>query len=290
MSNAAEHLINMRDNLGEEVAAHWKDRQLLYQLNASQARLSRRIATNNGGWLEVSTDVTPVAGVITLPIDCAKVVYLEEKVSGRPISIDLNVMERRVSRVSGTTLSSGLLQEGYIQLGTIVINSDSFSIACTLWYQIRVPDLHVGTAGAGGVTSLTLSADDGIDATAGNGHGAKEVADYYNNSKVQVITGTGAGGPIVISAYTAARVATLASGTYSTSSDYGTISRLPEEAWDVMVLDATLMCMAKPSSTIDPQVFSFYRDRLKAANEEFDEWIATPFRGSQRTRITEIDE
>ena len=288
MSNAHEHLINMRDSLGEASASHWKDRQLLTQLNKAQSRLGQRIALANGAWLEKSASVTPVASVITLPTDCAKPVYLEETVSGNPIPFSTEVMDRRVSRPAGTTLLAGVTQEAYFQRGSIVVNSTGYTTVCTLWYQMRVPDLHVGTASAGGAASFTLDDNDGEGVSTG-GHGAKTITDYYNTVEFKPVSGTGAGAVDTITDYTSGRVATV-TGTYSSSTVYGTISKLPEESWDLMELEATMVCLAKPSSVIDPQAFTFLRALLREAREGFDEWISTPFRGGQHTRVTELED
>jgi len=287
MSNGYEHLQQMRDWLGEAAASHWSDRELLKYWNSVQKRIGMKVALSGPGWLQKSEDVTPVDSVITLPVDCAKPIYLEEKSSGRPIPFSTDVMDRRVSRLQGTSLYTGIT-EAYFGLGTIVINSASYTTECTLWYQIRVPDLHVGTASAGGSTSLTMGANDGVDVAA-DGFGAKQITSYYVNTKLQVISGTGAGIAVNITAYTSGRVATLASGTYSTSSDYGTLSRLPEECWEVITMEAAMIALSKPSSVVDPQVFGFMKDRWKDANETFLEWVSTPFVGSQRTRITELE-
>ena len=286
MSNAYEQLVSVRDMIGEETSAQWKDRELLKRLNFSQRRLAQVVSKSAGSWLIKNVPVTPSSSEITWPSDCSKPVYLEETTSGRPIPFSTHVKDRRVSRMTGTTLYLEAV-EAYFERGKIVVNQDSYSTACTLWYQIRVPDLHVGTASAGGAASLTLSAHDGAGISSG-GFGARMIADYYNSVGIQVVSGTGAGAPDTITDYSAARVATV-TGTYDSDSVYGTISMLPEECWDLMVLETVLAAMTKPSSTVDQQIFGFIRDRWTEANRDFKDWISTQSVGSHRVRVTELE-
>lgn len=284
--NSYEQLIQLRDMVGEASAAHWSDRELLKNLNISQNNVALVVAQEAEHWLTVSTTVTPSNSVITWPSDCSKPIYLEEVTSGRPVPFGTDVRDRRVSRLSGTTLYSGQY-EAYLEKDKITINSDSYSNQCYLWYQIRVPALHVGTASAGGAASLTLSAHDGAGVASG-GFGARQIADYYNNAQIQVVSGTGVGAPDTISDYTAARVATV-TGTYDNTSVYGTISRLPEEAHYLMILEAAMITLAKPSAAIDPKYWQYMRGLYKDAKEVFDEWCVTQRSGSHRTRTTELE-
>jgi len=286
MANAYEHIETIRDYIGEGTAKHWTDRELLRRLNTVQRRLAVAVAKAPGDWLVKSKSVTPSSSEITLPSDCSKPVYLEETATGNVISFSTRVMDRRVSRLTGTSLWSGTL-EAYFVKGKIVVNQDSYGEACTLWYQERVPDLHVGTASAGAATSITLSAHDGAGVSSG-GFGAKVVADYYNGAGIEVVSGTGAGTVDTITDYTTARVATV-SGTYDSDSVYGTISKLPEECHNLMEVEAALMAMSKPSSVLDPQIFQFIRDRWREYRNEFQEWITTQHADSHRVRITEFE-
>ena len=282
--NAYRQLLQIRDMIGESTASHWSDRELLGHLNSSQARLRMLVAKSPGGWLTVSASVTPVDSVITWPVDCAKPIYLEETVSGMPIPWGTEVQDRRFSRQSIGYLDQ---IEAYQELGKIVINKESYTTACTLWYQIRVPELHVGTASAGGAASITLSAHDGAGVSSG-GFGAKKVTSYYVNSYLEVDSGTGEGAQDLITAYTSARVATV-SGTYGATSIYGTVSRLPEECHPLMCLEAALLALTKPSAAIDPKYFEFLKNRFDFQDKEFTEWCSTPYIGRKGTRITEIE-
>ena len=283
MSNAWEHVETIRDYIGEQTGSQWTDRELLKRLNTAQRRLAIAVAKAPGDWLVKSKAVTPSASVIDWPDDCSKPLYLEETSSGNIIEFSTRVMDRRVSRLGGTSLWTGEL-EAYFERQKIVVNQASYTTACTLWYQERVPDLHVGTASAGGATSITLSARDGEGVSSG-GFGAKRITDYYNSAGIQVVSGTGAGAPDTITDYTNARVATV-TGTYDSDSVYGTISKLPEECWSLMELEAALMAMTKPSSTIDQEIFGFIKDRWSKQQREFEDWLETQHGASQRVRVT----
>lgn len=284
--NALNQITIMRDFLGEASAAHWTDRSLLACLNMAQRRLALKVSKSIGGWLITSASVTPSSSIITLPVDCSKPVYLEETTSGIPIPFHADVFDRRLTRQPSTAFSVGVL-EAYPLIGTLEVNKASYSTACTLWYQIRVPDLHVGTAAAGGATSLTMSVYDGVGAT--SGIGSAKITSYYVNSSLEVMGGTGAGGPVLISAYTSARVATLASGTYGNDSTYGTISRLPEECHLLMTLEGVLNAIAKPSSALDPKYFEYFRTQWKDLNDEFLTWVADWRASRKGVRITEVE-
>ena len=275
----------MRELIVESSASHWKDFELLGRLNAAQRRLGLYVGQQPGGWLIARETVTASSSEITWPSDCAKPIYLEEVTSGRPVPFSTAVQDRRVSRLAGTTLYSGAV-EAYFKRKTIVVNQDDYSESCYLWYQMRVPDLHVGTADAGGAASITLDDTDGVDSS--EGFGAKQEADYYNGVEIQVVEGTGAGAADTITDYTAARVATV-TGTYSNDSDYGTISMLPEECHELIYYEAALAALSKPAAAVDPKYFEYLGAIVQGLRREFESWISSHVVGTARTRITEID-
>lgn len=283
--NAYEQLELIREMVVESSASHWRDYELLARLNAAQRRLALYVGQQPGGWLIKRDTVTPSSSEITWPSDCAKPIYLEEVSSGRPVPFSTAVMDRRVSRLAGTNLYSGAV-EAYFKRKTIVVNQDDYSESCYLWYQMRVPDLHVGTASAGGAASITLDSTDGVDST--DGFGAKAEADYYNNMQIQVVEGTGVGAADTITDYTAARVAAV-TGTYSNDSDYGLISMLPEECHELMYHEAALAALSKPAAAVDPKYFEYLGAIVSGLRREFESWISSSFVGSNRTRITEIE-
>ncbi len=284
--NTYDMLKDLRANCGEKTASHWTDKELLAKLNRGQNKINMEVSMSPSDWLVTSASVTPSSSVITLPADCAKPVYLEETTSGKAISFNSTVRERRVTRASGTSLELGAL-EAYTLMSTIEVNQSSYGTACTLWYQIRVPDLHTGTASAGSAQSITLDTTDGIDET---GLGARAVDDYYNNMEIEIVTGTGSPSIVTISDYTGStRVATTnGTDTYDSTSVYGLVSRLPVQTHQLIVLEATTLALAKPSSSLDPKYYEYFKEEKKAEWMVVNRWLTSRVAGSNSVRQTEV--
>ena len=277
--NAYEMLQLLRDQIAEATASHWTDINLVRRLNVAQRKVAVLVQGYPGAWLLKSKDLTPVSSVITLPSDCAKPVYMEEKSSGRPIAWLENVAARRVSRAAVASLGweSGLL-EAYPLLDTLEINQSGYSSEVTLWYDVRVPDLMAGTASAGGAASLTFPDESPV----------KHVDDYYNGVALEVDSGTGSDtvGDIITDYDGATRVCTV-TDTYSSSSVFGTISRLPEECHPLILAEATVLAVAKPSSSLDKEIFQYYVNERKDVKRDLKEWLETRIKGYRRVEITE---
>jgi len=278
--NAKEQIDFVRDMIGEDVAAHWSNVKLLKRLNAAQERIALRVAQTAGQWLVKSASVTPVASVITLPEDCGKPIYLEETSSGKPIDWLGSVTHRRVSRGVGAAVSSGAL-ESYPLASTLEVNQASYTTACTLWYQRRVPKLHAGDSAAGAASSLTLAADEN----------RMYLADYYIGLIVEQYnaawaTGTYVGLRSAISAYTAAGVCTV-TGTPTSGYAYGMISVLPEETHLLMCYMAAADAVLKPSATIDEKTVDRIIIETKVMKKEVWEWLESRVVGGERVEIGE---
>lgn len=243
----------------------------------AQRKIAVAVAQTPGDWLLKSADVTPSSSVITLPSDCSKPIYLEEKSSGKPLRWLESVTHRRVSRSIGTSLDYAGSREAYPLLNTIEVNQDSFSTECTLWYQIRVPNLHTGTAtSSSGASALGFQAD----------RERIYLADYYNNAYVEVIDNSSGVVDIrsEITDYSAAGVATI-TGTAAENDTYGTISRLPEETHMLIVMEATVLAMMKPSANLDMTVYRHYRDELRETRKEVYGWLESRILGPMGTVI-----
>jgi len=267
-----------RDYVGEAVASHWTDVDLIHRLNVAQRRVAVLVQNYPGSWLQKSADLTPVASVITLPQDCAKPVYLEETSSGNPIAWLGSVKQRRVSRRAGASIGYESYLEAYALRNTLVVNQDGYTTGVTLWYDVRVPDLMAGIASAGGVASLTFPVNANV----------KHIDDYYNGVGLEVDSGTGAGTVgDTISDYTGSSGACVVTGTYDATSIFGTVSLLPEEAHPLIILEAALLALAKPSSNIDEKVFQYYANEKREAKRELKEWLETRIAGEGRVAITE---
>lgn len=272
-------LSDLRDNVGEATEAHWDDAELLRKLNQANVEVGFLVSETTGDWLMKKDDFTPVASVITLPSDCAKPVYMEDKSSGKEIPIRDTVRERRVDRTSSLSLYGGYVS-AYMVGNTIEINQDSFTDEVTLWYERRLINLSAGTIATGASTSLKFDADNEPNGS----------DDYYNgvgvecmDASTKVIKLVSAISDYVGSTYTATVV-----GTPVSSDFYGTIPQIPEEGHGLIVLKATLLCIAKPSSALDPKVFENFERIVRRAERQFDDWISTRVKNSQGVRITEV--
>jgi len=268
----------LRDQIGEAVESHWSDVNLNRRLNVAQRKVAVLVQNYPGPWLLKSKDLTPVASIITLPDDCAKPVYLEETSSGKPLAWLGNVRTRRVSRGLSDGLSVGVALEAYPLQRTLEVNQANYTTQVTLWYDQRVPDLIAGTASAGAATSLTFPDNSNV----------KHIDDYYNGVGLEIDSGTGAGTVgDVITDYDGATGACVVSGTYDADTVFGTISLLPEETHHLILLEATVLAIAKPSSSIDKEVFQYYMNERKEALKEVKEWLETRIKGYGRVEITE---
>jgi len=277
--NADYMLDEVRSNIDETTAEHWTDAEIMRKINAAQRKYAMRLSLQPGNWLITSSAVTPSDGVITLPTDCAKPLYIEETSSGTPIYFKTTVQDRRSSRSFGATLDWDISsKEAYLQMDAVVVNEDSYATACTLWYQIRVPDLLVGTGAAGSGSNVIIVPTTSYP---------ERVNDYYNNSYLEVTAGTGVGTRAAISDYVASTRAITVAGTFGTDSEFGTISRLPEEVHPLIVLDATCTALAKSSAKIDDKVYQEFKEEKADYWRTFLDWASSRVPGAGRhTRIT----
>lgn len=282
--NAYEMINLLRDNIGEAEAAHWSDRLLLLRLNAEQLEVGRFMLDSPGDYLmKKSTALTPVLSLITLPGDCVRPAYLEEVGSGRVIPIRGTIRERRLTRQPGTTLQSGTIEAHFFG-DYLEVNKSSYGEPVYLWYQRRIVDLHTGVCGTGtGAAAVVFQAANwpsGVD-------------DYYNDIVIQVrdvsnhlvnvnqaIADYDGG---TFTAVIDSPAADPASGDF-----YGTVSVLPPELHNYILLRATVRALARPSSTFEKELFGFWRAELKTAKEEAEEFLASRLSGSTYTRITEM--
>jgi len=279
--NAKDQIEILRDNVNEAVAAHSTDLELLRRLNFAQRIVAKMVGMSPGHWLVVSKSVTPVDSVITLPADCAKPIYLEETATGEEISwLDGGVGLKNFTNAVGADWNIGG-KEAYLLMNTIVVTKPSFTTACTLYYQIRIPDLHAGYAVTGsGASALVF--DTSVVAAAtdlGTGRAIKFVDDYYNGSVVEVIDGTSGIVDIIstISDFTASSATAVITGTPAANDLYGTVSRLPEEVHNLMVLEATIGALMKPGSSLDEKIIQYHMAEIKRERKLVDEWLMSRY-------------
>lgn len=282
--NARQMLELLRDNINEASASHFTDVLLVRRLNQAQRSVGLLVGKSPGQWLLASASVTPSDSVITLPPDCAKPLYLEETSSGYAIPWLESVTHRRISRLSGTMLDSYKSLEAYPLAETIEVNMDSYDTACTLWYQRRVPDLHTGAAGtASDASALELAAD----------ANRVMIDDYYNNVVVEVLNAAPATATYVtirstITDYVGSTGVATITGTPADGYAYGTIPRLPEETHYLIVLEATMLAIMKPSSIIDKDTIAYFREELNRERKNVQGFLASRIPQSESVLIGDM--
>jgi hypothetical protein len=288
--NACDQVELAREYLSEATASLWSDLNLLRRINVAQKTLATRIAQTPGAWLLTSVSVTPSSGIITLPADCSRPVYLETSNGDRINWLSGGVSYRAINRAVGTAYDSGL-REVYPLMNTIEVNSSSFSDVCTLWYQKRVPDLHYGYAQTGsGASALVM--DTSVTASsnnAGTGRSIQFVNDYYNDVTVEVIDNSSGLVDIrsTISDFVASTHTATIMGTPAATDRYGTVSILPPECHELIVLEAVSLALMKPGAKLDKTVLQYYRAELKDAREEFYGWMESRIAGFSQQAIGE---
>ena len=253
--NALEMLTAVRENVGEPSAAHWTDNELLRHLSAAQSSIAAELHMVFMPFLVKSASVTPSNSVIDFPADCAWPVHLEETSTRQPIYIDTILQDKYLTRFPGGSLR----REAYIVGRTIVVNADSYTTPCTLYYEFSPPPLLVGTATAGGENFITFDSN------------APPQADLYVDTQLQITGGTGEDTISTITAYSASREATL-EGDFDDTSEYATISRLPLQAHNLIIALATVNALTKPSSAIDPSYYEQARERYRQEWTTFRLW------------------
>jgi len=206
-------------------------------------------------------------------------VYVEEVTSGRVIPIRGTIRERSGRGFPGY----GGVTEAYLIGNYIEINIDNFGNTCYLWYQPSVVDLASGTCQTGtGTTSVCFDLANfpsGVD-------------DYYNGVRLHVwdITSNALNFNGLITNYTGLTgIATIADAAAAPAAldKYGTVSPLPEEVHNLIIMRATVKAIAKPSSTFEKELFSFYRAELKKEEEDVEAFLMSRLGDSTYTRITD---
>lgn len=278
MFNAYSMVQDLRGMVAEGTAKHWDNVDIVAALNKSLTNVYRKIALSAGDWFVKQSDaITPVAGVITLPIDCSKPIYVEEVSSGSEIPLGIMTIRERATnmRYSDRLSYNGLL--AWMEEGTLRVNDDSYVTPVYVWYERRAPLLHAGIAAAGGSFSLTFADD----------RNKSLDIDYYNGSYIEIVDGTGAPFRATISDYSGyAGVATLNGGSYDTDSVYGTVPIIPIEALDYLIHKALLYMILKPGSSVQKEQVYFVRDEVQDAQKDFEAWASSRIKTNSKVRYT----
>jgi hypothetical protein len=277
--NAYQMLEAVREGIGEATANHWTDKELVRALSMAQQKVAVLVQEQNVEWLlKKSSSITPSSSALAMPDDCLKPVYLEEVSSGRNIPIRGAVSERRLTRIPGTTIYSGVV-DAYVVGNSIEVNQDSYGEACYLWYVPRVIDLLAGTASAGEATGLTLESDSYFIPQ----------DDYYNGTAFEVVGGTGIGNEDTISDFDGGTGVCVVTGTYDSDSIYGTVSILPRETHGLIVAEAVMRSLSKPGSSARRETWQFWHEERKDERALVMDFLSSRTVGNSRVRTTEMD-
>jgi hypothetical protein len=214
---------------------------IVRKINYSQKYIFNILFTRFPELFFTSSSVTGSSGVYTIPSDLYKLSHIVNSDGDKiyPISIKI----KHLSTQSGNA-------NQYYRYGNTIVRDDGSSDALTFYYYEAPIELTQGITSAGGALSMTLATT------------AKPVADYYNGSKIESITG---GWDDTISDYSAARVATI-TNTSATSQYYGTVSTLPEPFHHLISRRATIMlknAIVSPQDNKVPEVADFKEDLIE---------------------------
>lgn len=267
--DAYEMLEDVRQSIGESVAKHWKERELLRRLNRNYHAVSRFYLEADGDWfMETASLTTDANSQITLPSDCFKASYLEVESSHERIDFRESVRESQIGKLPMTTLSYAPVA-GFLVGNKIEINQDSYSETLKLWYRKRLCDLHGGQLATGTAdTSLIFDAElwpSGED-------------DYYNNRTVVIRNNTTdafIGSEVILDYVGASATATIGTLTPNPAVDYfyGTVSELTDEGNILVIRNTILEALAKPSSVVEEFIFRYWRGLAKEAKRDLDEFL-----------------
>ena len=225
--NAYEILCEVRRGVNEYSTAYaqgldtsgaYDNPDILRKINNAQKFLADLLLNREPELFYKSTVLTPVNNVLSMPSDFYRLRRLE---NSDGLRMDIVPIEEK--RPTG---DSGSVRQAYWLGGTIVLNTDTTELF-TMYYVTRPREIHSGMSSAGGALSLTLEAPT-----------AKKILSYYNGMLIEDVTDDWVD---TISAYTTARVATLASQTGAASKYYGLVSELPEALHPFIGRKATLL-------------------------------------------------
>jgi hypothetical protein len=284
MFNAYSMVQDLRGMVAESVAKHWSNEAILSALNKSLTNIYRKIALTSGDWfVKQSSSITPVAGVITLPSDCSKPLYVEEVTSGTEIPLGIvSARDRGMNmRYSDRLSYNGLL--AWPEEGVLRVNDDSYTTAVYVWYERRIPLMHAGTATGGTTPSLILADDRNVS----------YVDDYYNGTIVEILSSSESFTlRALISDYNGGSIAaslTLLTGGWVANLNgylYGTVPVIPPEALDYLIHKALLYLLFKPGSSVQKEQIYFIRDEVADAEKSFQQWASSRLKVNSRVRYT----
>ena len=212
---------------------------IVRKINYSQRYIFNLLFTRFPDLFLTSTAVTGSSGVFTIPSNIYRLSHIVDADGDR-----INPISVKVKHLTDSTGSDYL----YYRSGNTIVRDSGASDSLTFHYYKIVKELTQGKSVGGGATSITL------------GRNAMGVLSYYNNVVIENITDNWTD---TITAYTAARVATIATRA-SAGKYYGTVSELPDAFHQLVSRKATLLMK---NSTVagqraDADEISTFREEL----------------------------
>lgn len=193
---------------GTDTVGAYSNQKIMQKINEAVRELYGLIVRRLPNLFMAEASLVGSNSVFTLPWDFGRLILFRDE-NGAKV-YPMHQEERRLNASTGK-------KRLYYRLGnTLVLDQTGIGNTYSLVYIKKPRNIHWGKASAGAALSLTLEA-----AT------APKIADYFNGMTIEDITGDFVD---TISDYSAARVATLATGTGSTNDYYGIVPEIPEWA------------------------------------------------------------
>jgi hypothetical protein len=150
--------------------------------------------------------------------------------------------------------------------------SDSYTNQVRLFYDKRYTAPICGTADTGtGANALVLKLADRPHLE----------DDAYNNLTFVFMAGGGIGTYATASDYVGSTRTVTVSGSFSTSTIYGTVFETPEEANEAIILDAAKSAASKPASHLKDEYYRLIRSDAKQAMDDLEDWIEVRYKDNQ---------
>jgi len=192
---------------GTDTSGAYSNRQIMKGMNDALRYLySVLVKRIKSEFVKVDEDVTITSSAGTLPWDLGRLIMLKNQ--DRLPMYPLRPTQRVPLNATGSSRQYWLKKNRQIQ-----IEQASISETYLITYVAKPREIHFGKSSAGGTTSLTLESAY-----------AKKIVDYYNDMDIELVTDDE---PDTITAYTAARVATI-TNTGAADKYYGLVPEIPE--------------------------------------------------------------
>lgn len=250
---------------GTDTTGAYRNADIFKKVNDAQEFIFESLLNRDPSLFYKSTALTGSSSLYTLPADFYRLRRVEDSAGRKLTRQTIDQRHQFLSEGSsfqyypyGKSLTTGM--------PVIKLDKDGSSDILTFYYVARCRKIHSGMSSAGGALSLTLEAPT-----------ARKEADYYNGMRIENVTDDWVD---VISAYTAARVATLAAQTGAASKYYGLISELPE-IFHSLIGPKAILLMKQAHKSLKPPT----QQELK----DFDEFMGEKFRAFFGTAETDVD-